>query len=523
MARNSILVIVMLFCMALAKGQDFKVEVSPMQRGPLTQVFQEYLHSDESGHYLYHFLYSDIFSIKPGKSKGVVFEKYDPKFNLVYSKDLRELAPKAHSAGVVLMEDHFVWIRTERNESDEHVEVRLTSISKNGDISQPILISKDRFEGKTHLPETRYALSKDRTKLLLVTYSDKNFRGLRLEMVLTVVDPLLQIVWQNRLKLPYSERQLDIQNWTIDNQGNALMLTKVSEDDEVEGYKLLDGQRVATYKMSVFKFSAGESAAKERDIPLGGVFATDAQLTISPKGEPRIAGLFSNDYNGSLQGLFLAKMNPSDDIITTADKKHFSEDELLKMGYKNIEYKKDEWGLSNSYAIGELLFLEDGNSFVTVQALDSTTMDAQTTATQSFRSGDIVVLQFSPEGIHNNIYIIPKRQYCSMKEPLGNIAFATGEKVCFFYYDSKKNLKKPFGEKSSPIFTTHLSIGVLTTLDSSGKMERIPLISTTEFNLPLAPSMCSLIDSKSLFFIAIEYKFNVRFRVGRVLLPDWGE
>lgn len=528
MARNSILVIAMLFCMALAKGQDLKVEVSPAFKAPMRQIFQNHLYSDASGHYLFFYRYSSWLSIKPGGRTSVVFEKYDPRFKLIYSKDLEEIAPKSHSAGVVFMKDQFVWIRTERSESDEQVEVRLTGISTDGELSPPVLVVKDRFEGKVDLPETKWAISNDTSKLLLATYSDKNQSESKLKMILTVTDPQLKTVWQNQFELPYSEKQLGIQSWCIDHAGNIFMISKVYDDDKVKEAKREEGERVVAYRMVVFKFEAGADHALETELDLGGAFVKNAQMALSPKGDIQIVGLFSNDFKGLIQGLFFIRINPLTSAILLSNKKSLSEEELNKIGYKNIDLKKGELGLVNTFEFGDLLFLEDGSSFVTVEKVDTITTtsdfgDGNVSSSTTYRSGDIIVLRFDADGAHKDIHVIPKHQTNSAQLPLGHVAFAGKDRVYFFYNENKKNLKKPLGEKPAATYNFTTSIGVLTSIDAAGKIERKPLIAARDIQLPLAPRLCGPIGNNSLFFIAIERAYGQRFRVGRVLLPDWGE
>ncbi|MCB9284037.1 MAG: hypothetical protein H6563_08195 [Lewinellaceae bacterium] len=519
MTRYFLLIFCILVYLPLI-GQNSDNRLSLERKYDLKQIFQGHVFTDDTGHYLYLNQYHHLESGTPGGQASVIFEKYDPKFNLIYSKDLESFEPQAHSVGITHFNGHFFWMWKKRTNGNSPIELNLTQISPEGEAGRTILVGKSQFDSGYTMPETEWKTSYDGSKLFMMTTFDQDEGNRKINLHIAILNEQLESLNVHQYELPYTEKQIDIQKWTVDNNGNVYLLAKVYVDNRGKETKRND-EWLAAYDMILFRFGQGSTSAVESILNLEGVFTKVADIEISPQGELYGAGLFSNKPNGNIQGLFFLKIDPLNGSVITQTKKEFSKADFDRMNSKYLGITEGKLGLDLMFQIGDILFLENGSIFITIEKnTGGLNVDASGGGAMSYRSTDIIVFHFEGGGRFKEIYIIPKDQFSDAGGFLGHIAFSHKEKVYFIYNESKNNLKKTIDSPHSMVQFLEKAVVVVTSIDTKGTIERSPLMDANVIGRPIAIEYCSLIDHDSLFFVTKKSKFLTTYlQFGQIPLP----
>lgn len=509
-----------LFVIPSTSAQEVQVELSPEFKIPKKKDFQGHLYSDATGHYVY---FKDSF----GKGKGatVYFEKYSPEFKLIFGKEFETDNNDITSMGMEYLKGQFAWMLNERNKREDFIRFSLVPVSMEGKTSDPITIAKIRYERKRDIPDTRWLISEDTTKLLFAAYADNDKDDIKLDMFISALDRKFSNLWEKQIKLRYSEEQVNIRSWELSNDGSVFALAKIYDTNKAKETKRdkTKGKRVANYRMVVFRFEEGAESPKEFELNLDDAFVKSATIKINPQGELAALGFYANNLKGLVQGAFLLKMDIATGEVLVARKKEFSEKELAFMGDENTKKKKGEEGLESEFSFRDVIFLEDGSTLMTAEEnyiVVRTFRDrnGNVTTSETYYSKDIVVINFDPEGKLKTVRVIPKRQ-SSSTDFFQSYTFLPGKgKAHFFYNDDKKNLKRPLGEKTQFTSGFRDAVTVMTSVDDNGKMVRTPLFKGKDVESLFVPKKSSPIDEGSLFFITMKPKFIGKndFRMGAI-------
>lgn len=108
-------------------------------------------------------------------------------------------------------------------------------------------------------------------------------------------------IWNKEFKMPYTERRMDLLDFTVDNEGNGYLLSKVFEDDSADDKKKKRDEQ-ANYHIELLRLSQGETEMKTTKIELDGIFINSIRLFESGNNQLYCAGYYNK---GLLKGSFL--------------------------------------------------------------------------------------------------------------------------------------------------------------------------------------------------------------------------
>jgi len=279
------------------------------------------------------------------------------------------------------------------------------------------------------------------------TKSDKrNFDVIGME----VFDKDLNKIWGSEFKMPYTERQMNLLDYSIDPEGNIYALIKKFHDDSNKDRK----KKVINYHLELFKYDKNSKALTTRKINIGDKYISDIGLYINENKEIYCAGYYDNgNSNSGVDGVFVFKTDNLDNITD----KNFYEipveilNQYVKKKTKNKNNRKDKKGKADykSLELRKLFFHEDGSITVIgeqyyLKVRTSTSSKGTVRTTYTYHYNDILVSKITPSGDLDWMRKIPKRQKGS--RGLGGMSFThffTNNSHYLLYLDNVKNAKLP--------------------------------------------------------------------------------
>lgn len=499
------------------------VKISPEMKLSKKLSFDSHLHSDASGHYIY-------FSKLEGSGffdtdNWPVLEKYDQKFNLVFSKKFELDEKNTSSHGIRYFKGRFIWLVSETKSDDDYIKFFIIPIDLKGKKKKQIPIAKFKYERKKDRPEFNWAISRDSSKLSFQAYVDNDDDDLKASIYYTVLDSSLTTVWSNQFKLAYTQEQFELMNSLVQNDGSSQILAKIYEGEKAKESKRKEGKRVPAYDIMLFSFSKDSKEPKVVKLELGESFIRGAAMTMSDKNELKCAGFNSTTRSGSLQGMFFMALNP-DGTVQTASKKAFSAADLKAMGKDNTEKNKEgEVGLEDRFKFTNFLLRPDGSAVIVAEQNYLVTRSYYNGRTWTYYtvyySNDIVAANTDVSGNISRVSVIPKYQSGSNNLFISHAAIVNGDDIVFFYNEDEDNLEKPINNpKPKPISSFKDAVTVMTVLKPDGKMIRKKLFEATELNALFAPNDSRVNSANDLFFIAMKPKVlgKSNFSMGTVTI-----
>lgn len=265
------------------------------------------------------------------------------------------------------------------------------------------------------------AMSRDSSKLLAFANTpNKRARNARDEVSVVVMDRDFDIIWRDKLTIPYADKDFAITSYDIDNNGNVYVLGKHYKQKSERERK----QPIGTYKLIGF-FEEGRDR-QEFDLKLSDKFISDINYFVKEDGNILCSGLYSNSSTSSAAGAFYLEIENESLEVVVENLVEFGLD-FLTEGLTERQTKKVKKKVSKgkdvefySYEVRNLIEKEDGGLIMVaeqyfVRVTQTTTTNANggttTSTTYHYYYNDIIVVSFDEEGEiewHNKI---EKTQY----------------------------------------------------------------------------------------------------------------
>lgn len=510
-------------------AQKAVVKISPEFKLSKSKTFERHLFSDASGHYMY--FYEGNRNAFTGRSADVaaVLEKYDPKFNLIFSKEYKSDRKGVSSLGMRYFNNQFVWLFSEANKKEDYVKYSILPLSMEGKQGKAQDIAKFKYESRDDIPTVFWNVSKDSTKLLFRAVSDDNRDDEPFRIYISVMNKDLSVDWSRKLALRHTEEQTEVLATLLKNDGSVYMLAKVYEGKKARESKKNEKKKsVAAYDMMLYAFSKDSDEPREFRLQLGDSFIRGASLTSDKNDNLKCAGFYSNTKNGSLNGVFYLDLAP-DGSIKASNKKEFSVADLKKFGDKNTD--KDRTGtegLEGSFKFSDFLVRDDGSAVVVAEenyVVRYTSYNGRTyTTTYEYNSRDIIIFTINTKGEIERVTALPKYQVgINTDYFISYVSLLHGNDVVFFYNEDEDNMDKPVNNPKPKLVNNFKEcIAVMTTLDTDGKLVRKQLFEAKDLESLFVPGDSSPIGPNQLFFVSMKPKIfgKSNFHIGTVTLPD---
>ena len=155
-----------------------------------------------------------------GSKIAPVVQKYDRKFNLVFSKEINVDDTDIKFGNMIYAKDKFLFCTQSRDSKDKRVTCAITKMDMNGKLAKPVKAAIIQYKDRDDEPNyIKWQISEDTSKILLATLADDNDDDLMAKTSVTVMDNDANKIWSRGVTLPYSQEQLTLKSWTLANNG----------------------------------------------------------------------------------------------------------------------------------------------------------------------------------------------------------------------------------------------------------------------------------------------------------------
>ena len=307
-----------------------------------------------------------------------------------------------------------------------------------------------------------YSTSFDEDKLLIQYRLHPEFRRDEKNydvMSINVFDSDLNSDWRSQVKMPFTEKKMNNEDFTIDKNGNFYMLASVYEDDSTDEKK--KREKNANYHLELFKVKRNTNSIVKNEIRIKDKFIDEVTLYEDANGAIVIAGTSKNPdvrkglnwdkTKGSATGVFTVKLNEegamesfkSYDFPLAMLNKNASRKEKKKN--KKRKSDEDEEPAFASLKLNSIVANNDGSFVILGEqryvVVRTTHSKKGTRTTYRYYYRDILATKIGADGTLVWMHKLPKYQVGSVgKSTMSYTHLFAGDKHFLVYLDNVKNL-----------------------------------------------------------------------------------
>lgn len=413
----------------------------------------------------------EVLSVKIVKSKAIV-QKFDGNGMKAGLKRELEL-PKSYlyeglidfSNKIILL--YSIWNKDRQSEQLFYREIDFASgnwkgspkkiIATRGKLSGPAAIRTSYFSAGV-LDKFNFEFSPDDSKMMVryrkvpkVKSDAKNYDVIGLY----VFDSDLQELWGDEIKMPYTEKKMNNEDYSVDADGNAYILASVYEDNTTREKK--KGSDEANYHFELIKRAPEDKKLQISKIDLDGKFITSVSIYETVDDLMVLAGFYNTSvaYRDA-EGIFYAKVDKEG---TLYDKQsHAIPLEILNQ-YEGKRTRKrnekDEKKGKSDFAnlkLRKLQYLSDGSIIFIgeqyfIASHTTTSSNGSTSTYYTYHYNDLLMAKVDPSGGLAWMQKLPKSQVG--RNGRGTMSFSHFYRNGFHYLlflDQLENAELPFDQ-----------------------------------------------------------------------------
>lgn len=425
-----------------------------------------------------------VFSVKIQKKK-VVVQKFDSKtMRQVFKRELPR--PESNEVeGIYQFGNRFFYMYNLYNRSRESEQLFYREISfdkgtwkgpqkmivaTKGKVGGDISARGGFWGGYTKTGKFDIEFSADRSRML-VQYRHipevKNDAKSHDIIGFHVFDNNMREIWSEEVEMPYTEAKMDNMNYSVDDEGNAYILSKVYEGEDSRDKKSKDAPN---YHVELLKKEPGASKLSHSKVDLGDKFIRTAWLYESPEDKMVCAGYYGNTQRArGVDGVFYMKVDKSGRL---SDSHHYEIPVEVLNQYvsdrtrkKNNKKEDEDEAQFYNLLLRDLKFYEDGSILLIGEqhyVVESTSSAGGVrTTSYTYYYNDILATKIDASGELSWMIKLPKRQRGSAGR--GSMSYKHYYKNgyhYFMYVDNVKNQNLP--QNQAPAYHIDKTFGFLT-------------------------------------------------------------
>jgi hypothetical protein len=454
------------------------------------------------------------------KAKGLGFgfrmsnhqlERFDANFNStmivpakpVFEENSLEIEFAFTSGGQIFMLSSFTNQKLEKKFLFVQ-KINGQTLSAEGDLKK---IAELKYEKKYRTGNFGYDFSRDSSKIFI--YANTELRKNEPEKYnLYVLDAEMEEIWHKEVTLPYSESRFQVEDYTVDNDGNVFLLgVKYQERGESKR------RGKPNYEYRILGYRQDGADVDEYTASLGDLFLTDMRIDVSPKKDIVCAGFYSEKGTFSVKGTYYLRIDRKSKEIEKISSKEFDIDFItmnFTSGQEQRAKKREAKGKNvelYEYDLRDIIPRADGGAvllaeqYYVVVVCTYNSKTGQQTCTYHYYYNDVIVVSVNPEGEIEWATKVPKRQH-SVNDGGYYSSFATmitSENLYLVYNDHKLNLEV---QKQGKYYNYSLGdkngIVMLATIDPNGEVTRKALFSNEEITTITRPKLCQQVSATEM-------------------------
>lgn len=344
------------------------------------------------------------------------------------------------------------------------------------------------LKGKLAYPAFSFLYSQDKSMMLI--QSRRKPEKVRDDLsydkiIMHVFNENLSLVANNEIKMPYTEKQMDNVDYSIDSEGNPYILAKVRPDGSDNNVKGKRGDKVANYHIELFKINVKAATIKVSKVEVEDKFIAEIWLYEGTDNTMLCAGYYNKNAGSGADGLFLFRISKEGDI----EHKKFYEipveilNQYISVSAQNKNERKEKNGNAEflNLELRELI-VQDDNSIILIgeQFYVTVSYDSKGNARYTYHYDDMLIAKIAPNGELAWMRKLPKRQFGSAyRGGMGFEHMAIGENHYLVFLDNIKNLELDIDK--FPAAHADGRGGFLTAYrldDATGKVGKVSILDT---------------------------------------------
>ncbi|WP_298538780.1 hypothetical protein [uncultured Aquimarina sp.] len=482
------------------------------------EVGEEY--SETDGRFKKFFKYKDQVIAVNGHKDDLVIQKFDP----LTLKELDRVETKKFIKGkigfnteLIKIGDKIVflyaqWNRKEKIESLMGVKISMEDltvgepfviieqqgkVARNGSIFRQLGGTGYSDGGKKYLVRKSFDNEK-----LLITYrlkpkSRRDSKG-NDRFVISVFDTELSLIWKEQVTMPYTEKKMNNEDFTINKDGDFYMLASVYEDDSTDEKKKKEKQ--ANYHLELFKVKKNTNSIITSKISLGeklidevflyGDSESNIVITGTSKNPDSKRGRLFGKRKGQATGIFNIKLTNEGDVsdLKSYDfpvellRKYASRKE--KRAIKKNDKREDEVPSFERLQINSVVANSDGSCVILGEQRNVEIKVKGSRIDVTYFFDDIMTAKIEADGTLAWMHKLPKRQ--KGKKGKGTMSYThmrNNDNHYLMYLDNVKNLDLP--EDKEPYLHSDGYGGYFTAYiinDKTGEVKKEAIFNTRDIN-----------------------------------------
>lgn len=292
-------------------------------------------------------------------------------------------------------------------------------------------------------------MSRDSSKLLVFASTPfKRSKNAKDEVKVLIMDKDFSVVWDDKITLPYTDRDFGIMDYDVDNQGNVFVLGRLKIDKSKRSRR----EQSSTFK--VLTYMDEGATFEEHDLGLKNKFISEIDYYIKSNGNLMCSGLYSDESESQAAGAFYLELESGTFDVVSENLVEFDLDFLTEGMSDKQEAKTRKRAAKGKsvelveYDVRNLIDKEDGGLIMVaeqfyIRVTSYTDANGRTTYTYHYYYNDIIVVSFDDDGEIEWSEKIPKYQYTindnGYKSGFNLVAY--DDKLHFFFVENGANVK----------------------------------------------------------------------------------
>ncbi len=441
--------------------------------------------------------------------------RFHPKtLALTYERkiELSDASRNMNSEKIVSFDDRYYWLRSDWDKIREKEILYISRVDvKSGKVTgEPReLLESRKLAGDMEMTglyrykkvnKYQFNYSADKSKLL-ITYrlvpdsrkDEKNFDIIGIH----VFDNKMEKIWGKEFTMPYNEAVMDNEDYALDKEGNAYLLSKVyasAARQEVDKSTGLPG-----YHLEVFKFTSQHDQVLHAKLSVGDAFIKESSLIESTTGDMVIASTYSNKGKGrGTAGFFLGIIGTNGTVSNYKKGKYaFPKEELQKFeksSQRRKMNKKDDYEPGNLY-VRDVVIEKDGSILISLEEYfvkDNSYYDPSSRSSRysvTYHYNDILAVKVNASGTFEWVRKIAKNQQGARGRGTMSFKLISDETGYYFLYlDNLKNLELSEDETPRKHVDGMGGQVFVSKIDNAGKVTKDVVFNTRSEDVMIFPT-----------------------------------
>ena len=379
-------------------------------------------------------------------------------------------------------------------------------------LGQPKKIAESNMKNRGNYGAFSLAESRDKSKFMLYD-SDIYDRGENEKFTVRVYNDDMQLLWNKKITIPYEDKLFEIENYRVDNFGNAYILGIEYKD------KLRTRRRgKPNYQYKILSYKNGGEDFKEYTVELDDKFITDLNFRIADNEDIICAGFYSDKGTLSIKGTYFLSVDAKSGKIKKNGIKQF-DTEFLSGFMSEVKAKKGNKELYR-FSIDQIILRSDGGALLIAEQFYIREVSRYNQATgfydytYYYYYNDIIVINIKPDMSIEWATKIPKRQVTTNDGGhFSSYAYAIqGGQIHLIYNDNVKNVTKNNPSKTFA-FNGKRSVVVQATINKDGELSRKLVSSNKAEKILTRPKSCEQIADDEMIIYGELRKY---YKIGAI-------